>query len=197
LWLATSITKQVLKLKEYQDARSLSIFLSMPRKEVSTRDIALDALANKKSVFIPYIHAGTEPKSKVIEMLQIQDENDLNSLKPDAWGIPSLAPETVDDRQNALGGMGIKPESSPSLDLILMPAVAFDRSHSRLGYGMGFYDRYLQTYHKAVERSGGEMPSLSKDPSAFISTVTNSPTCFSRPRSSATAASQMGTDTDQ
>jgi 5,10-methenyltetrahydrofolate synthetase len=196
LWLANSITKQVLKLQEYQDASSLSIFLSMPGKEVSTRDIALDALANKKSVFIPYIHAGTEPKSKVIEMLQVQNENDLYSLKPDAWGIPSLAPETVDDRQNALGGTGIKPESSPLLDLILMPAVAFDRSHSRLGHGMGFYDRYLQTYHKAVENSGGKMPSLSKYPSSFMPMVTNSPTCSSRPRPFATAAPQMGTDTD-
>lgn len=162
---AASITKQILKLKEYQDARSISIFLSMPGKEVSTREIALHAFANRKFVFIPYIHAGTEPKSKVISMLQLRDENDLDSLKPDAWGIPSLEPDSVDERQNALGGMGTIPGAAPALDLILMPAVAFDQSHSRLGHGMGFYDRYLQTYHSAVEQSGGEMPSLIKCPS--------------------------------
>jgi len=156
---ASTITKQVLRLKEYQNARSLSIFLSMPGKEVSTRDIALDALRNDKSVFIPYIHAG-EGKSKVIEMLQLRDEDDLNSLKPDSWGIPSLEAGSVGQRKNALGGMGTEPGVSPQLDLILMPGVAFDRSHSRLGHGMGFYDRYLQSYRKAADQSGGKTPIL-------------------------------------
>ena len=157
--LASIITRQVLKMKKYQNARSISVFLSMPGKEVSTQDIALDALRNKKHVFVPYIHAG-EGKSKVIDMLQLRDEEDLNSLKPDSWGIPSLDADSVGQRNNALGGMGIAPTASPELDLIFMPAVAFDRFHSRLGHGMGFYDRYLQTYRKAVDQADGKMPVL-------------------------------------
>ena len=45
---ASSITKQVLKMKEYQTAKAISIFLSMPGKEVSTHDIAIDALQEWK-----------------------------------------------------------------------------------------------------------------------------------------------------
>ncbi len=30
--------------------------------------------------------------------------------------------------------------------LILMPGLAFDREHNRIGYGGGFYDRYLERY---------------------------------------------------
>ena len=30
--------------------------------------------------------------------------------------------------------------------LILMPGLAFDRNHNRIGYGGGFYDRYLERY---------------------------------------------------
>jgi 5-formyltetrahydrofolate cyclo-ligase len=30
--------------------------------------------------------------------------------------------------------------------MIVMPGVVFDRSFSRLGYGKGFYDRFLSTY---------------------------------------------------
>ncbi len=160
-WIASTITKQVLRMEEYQNARSISIFLSMPGKEASTRDITLDALRNRKSVFVPYIHVGAG-NSKVIDMLQLQDEEDLNSLKPDAWGIPSLDADSVDHRNNALGGRGTRPNASPKLDLIFMPGVAFDRSHSRLGHGMGFYDRYLQTYRKALDQSGGKMPVLSE-----------------------------------
>lgn len=93
-------------------------------------------------------------------MLQIRDEDDLKSLKPDSWGIPSLDAQSIGERQNALGGMGTEADKAPQLDLIFMPAVAFDRSHHRLGHGKGFYDRYLQTYRTAVDQSGGKMPAL-------------------------------------
>ena len=33
-------------------------------------------------------------------------------------------------------------------DLILVPILAFDRNKYRLGYGKGFYDRYLNKYSK-------------------------------------------------
>mgnify|MGYP000487818402 FL=1 len=33
-------------------------------------------------------------------------------------------------------------------NLILLPVLAFDRNKYRLGYGKGFYDRYLKKYLK-------------------------------------------------
>ena len=68
---AAIITKHVLQMPAYQDAKSIAIFLSMPSKEISTRDIVLHALEAGKLVFVPYLHAGENPKSKVMDMLHL------------------------------------------------------------------------------------------------------------------------------
>jgi len=164
------ITKHVLQLPSYQDARSIAIFLSMPGREVSTRDIVLQAFEDGKAVFIPYLRGeGGAVKSKVMDMLQLNGKEDFHTLTPDGWGIPSLSKDSVDGRRNALGGTGISnrpngKEVVPNLDLIFMPAVAFDQSHRRLGHGKGFYDRYLQTYKNALDscQPGHRMPHLGK-----------------------------------
>ncbi|OAL34734.1 hypothetical protein AYO20_05929 [Fonsecaea nubica] len=165
---SANITEHVLRLPAYQNAKAVAIFLSMPGREASTQDIVLHALDNGKAVFVPYLHAGETPKSKVMDMLQLQDKDDFHSLCPDAWGIPSLSKDSVERRRNALGGIGISNHNSgyqqdpPSLDLIFMPAIAFDQSHRRLGHGKGFYDRYLSKYKDTLSgsQSGRPMPLL-------------------------------------
>ena len=157
-------------MKSYREAKCIAIFLSMPGREVSTRDIVLHALDHGKSVFVPYLHPGESPKSKVMDMLQLQARQDFETLKPGSWGILSLAEDSIESRRNALGGMGIsnvsseEQKSSPLLDLVFMPAVAFDKSHHRLGHGKGFYDRYLSRYKRALESSQAEqsMPLLGR-----------------------------------
>ncbi|PKM96009.1 MAG: 5-formyltetrahydrofolate cyclo-ligase [Firmicutes bacterium HGW-Firmicutes-1] len=44
-------------------------------------------------------------------------------------------------------------EAKPNqCSIFIVPGIAFDRSKNRLGYGAGFYDRYLQNnqYHKSI-----------------------------------------------
>jgi len=154
------VTQKVLQLLEYQKASALSIFLSMPGQEISTSTIVSDALHQGKKVFIPYIHSDAgSGKSKTMDMLRLKDQTDLQSLKPDAWGIPSLPAEGIEDRENALGGHGTLDASDPDqttceLDLIFMPGTAFDSSNNRLGHGKGFYDRYLSRIRQRLDNAG-------------------------------------------
>jgi 5-formyltetrahydrofolate cyclo-ligase len=47
---------------------------------------------------------------------------------------------------NSLLCKTIDPEE---IDCVLLPALAFDKNHFRLGYGLGYYDRFLQKTKKA------------------------------------------------
>lgn len=98
-----------------------------------------------------------------MDMLRLRDEEDLHSLKPDAWGIPSLTAEDVHLRENAMGGIGVSTLSHSErtkLDLVFMPGMAFDRAKRRLGHGKGFYDKYLSR----LQQVGSGTPSLHERP---------------------------------
>ena len=180
--LARRITAEVLNLPAYQKARRISVFLSMPSREVSTYEIVLHAIDNDKTVFVPYIHQNqtntSQKLASMMDMLALHSKEDLESLKPDAWGIPTLDEGSIASRENALSGHGIDnvvagansaPETSHGLglDIMLVPGVAFDMENRRLGHGKGYYDRYLQRYKDIVaSRREARMPRLGKNWSA-------------------------------
>lgn len=133
----------------YRDARSISIFLSMPIGEVQTDAIVRHALACGKQVFVPYLHA-PEPDAlgappRVMDMVSLADLHDYENLQPDCWGIPSVDPGTISHRRRVLAT-----SDQPALDLMFLPGVAFDLDDAglvrRLGYGKGFYDFFLSRY---------------------------------------------------
>ncbi|KAK6813653.1 hypothetical protein RU639_010393 [Aspergillus parasiticus] len=155
-------TSKLFSLTEYQNAKRIGVYLSMPSGELSTTAIVQDALIHGKEVFIPYIHnvelPSTQQKTSIMDMLALNSMEEFNSLAPDKWGIPSLAKTQVDTRKNCLGGIGVSPSGSDKttdgewgLDLIVMPGMAFDREFRRLGHGKGYYDHFLTRYSKEVE----------------------------------------------
>lgn len=148
----------LLSLGEYKRAKSLSIYLSMPASEAQTDLLVKDALLSGKKVFVPFLYSPSQESSeggkkrKVMDMLRLDSLDEYENLARDAWGIPSLSAEGVNDRENAMGGTGLtlagdgttgNEEGLGGLDLVVVPAVAFDAQMNRLGHGAGFYDAFL------------------------------------------------------
>ncbi|KAK5164177.1 hypothetical protein LTR04_002025 [Oleoguttula sp. CCFEE 6159] len=169
-------------MPEYQEARRIGIYLSMPTSEISTGRVVQDALQRGKKVFVPYIfklapevrdpsdRLEYRPPNSAMDMLELHSMDDYESLKPDKWGIPSLGKDTAAGRYNCFGKQGPSVRllqqllpGSRALDMIVMPGMAFDERLGRLGHGKGFYDRFLQRYKeidKSVADASGEKPRM-------------------------------------
>ncbi|KAK4100309.1 nagb/rpia/CoA transferase-like protein [Parathielavia hyrcaniae] len=149
---SSTVYRTLANLDAYRNAQRISVFLSMPTGEIQTDAIVRDALRAGKDVFVPYLYknpaAAPGLPARIMDMVRLRDFADYESLRPDKWGIPSIDPATVPERQRVLGDPDVQHSDSTLLDLILMPGVAFDMGPDngavrRLGHGKGFYDYFL------------------------------------------------------
>ena len=88
-----------------------------------TAAILRRCLADGKRLAVPKVY-GEEMKFLWLE--------DLEAVAPGAYGIP----EPIADG----------PVADDPAALVLMPGLAFDRQGGRMGYGGGFYDKYLSQH---------------------------------------------------
>ncbi|PWY90695.1 5-formyltetrahydrofolate cyclo-ligase [Aspergillus heteromorphus CBS 117.55] len=164
-------TARLLSRPEYQAAKRIGVYLSMPAGELSTTAIVQDALASGKEVFVPYIHSleiSSQAKTSVMDMMLLDSMDEFRALVPDRWGIPSLSAAQVLNKRNCFGGKGVSPQPEDAtkgpygLDLIVMPGMAFDQGFRRLGHGKGYYDHFLTRYSTGAESTitAPKLPSL-------------------------------------
>lgn len=106
------------------------------RNEVETNLIIDDLLTQNKEVCIPI----SVPKTK--EMILSKIINPQKELIKGTYGI--LEPKEEYIRK-------VDPDT---LDLIIVPGVAFDKDGYRIGYGGGYYDRFLDKLSKATPSIG-------------------------------------------
>ncbi|KAK3390251.1 hypothetical protein B0H63DRAFT_109741 [Podospora didyma] len=167
---SSTVYNTVKTFQPYVNAKRVSVFLSMPNGEIQTDAIVRHALTSGKEVFVPYLHrnplASPGLPARVMDMVRLNDISDYESLKPDRWGIPSIDPATVHERQRIFGGPDAQHSDTALLDLVFMPGVAFDISPEtgdirRLGHGKGFYDYFLDRHtSKSITLGKEESPVL-------------------------------------
>ena len=114
-----ALCRLFLESRAYREARSVYGYLPY-NQEVRTVPLLEQALRDGKRVAVPKVF-GDEMKFIWME--------DLSLVSKGYAGIPE---PTADG-----------PEADDETALVLMPGLAFDREGHRIGYGGGFYDKFL------------------------------------------------------
>lgn len=130
--LEESICHKIVDSPWYKKAQAVLSYVSF-RSEVSTEQIHKRILEDGKKLYLPK----TCPETREIVFYQVED---LHRLIPGYQGI--LEP---DDSLAAWTG--------EECTLMIMPGVAFDSAGSRIGYGGGYYDRFLAQYAENIAHS--------------------------------------------
>lgn len=135
LWLKRSaeICEWLCMQPMYQNAEVICSYVSF-RNEADTWQFNQSVLKDGKCLLLPKVLSKTE--------MAFFKVTDMQQLKKGYMGIyePSTACEMK--------------EPDGKRTLMLVPGLAFDRNFHRLGYGGGYYDRYLQRYAEEIQTCG-------------------------------------------
>ena len=118
-----ALTEGLLQHPFYQEANTIATYLSFPH-EFQTQELIEQAMKDGKKVLIPK----TYPKGRMDFVVY-----DPQQLVKTSFGLlePQGDLEVVDASQ---------------IDLIHVPGLAFTTDGYRIGYGGGYYDRYLKYF---------------------------------------------------
>lgn len=120
------ILERILRLPEYQRARLVLTYVSTAI-EVDTRALIQQALADGKQVAVPRCTPGKVD----MRFYLIQS---LSQLEPGAFGVLEPNPEKCRELRQY------------QHSICILPGLGFDLQGYRLGYGKGYYDRFLSRY---------------------------------------------------
>ena len=116
------LTHHMLQSRAYQEAKVIATYLSMPH-EVSTADFIKQAQLDGKRVLVPKTYG----QGRMIFV-----DYDESRLQKSSFGLMEpISEEAVDKTE---------------IDLIHVPGVVFNSQGFRIGYGGGYYDRYLADF---------------------------------------------------
>jgi len=126
LLLSRTIVRAICNLAGYRQAQTVLGYLNFGA-ELAADLWVRQALEDGKRVLLPRVNRA----SKYLDIYKVQDLQ--QDVAPGSWGIR----EPVIERC-------IKEDALGTVDLILLPGVAFTREGARLGYGGGYYDKLLE-----------------------------------------------------
>ncbi len=116
------IFNKITSSQVYKDSQVIFCYISY-NSEIITTEFINYAIKDNKQIVVPYIY----DKSMFLSVL-----NDLN--------------ETIINRFNILQPENYLPVDINTVDLAIVPGLGFNIYGFRIGYGGGYYDRFLSEY---------------------------------------------------
>lgn len=119
------ISKGICNLDCFKNAKQVLVF-SSTEYEFDTRYIIERCREQRKRVFYPVC---------------IDKNGNMKFLKVDSIGDLQLGKFGILEPKNTC-----KPFSPTQFDIIIVPNLSVDKSKNRIGYGKGYYDRFLKNF---------------------------------------------------
>ena len=115
---STIIVEKIKKLNILKKSQVIALYKRM-KDEVSLEALIDDALMHQKVVLLPKI------MDKQMVFIEINEKTKYQKSNFNVW-------EPISDKIY-----------DGQIDLMLIPGVCFDKKNNRLGFGKGYYDKYL------------------------------------------------------
>jgi len=117
------IIQRLRQQTEFEQAKTIHCYVSMnDRREVDTHAFLKEMIEEEKNVVVPV----TNFQDGTLTHVALPS---FDVLEANKWGVPEPN-----------GGREVSPQK---LELVIVPMVAGDERGNRIGYGEGFYDRFL------------------------------------------------------
>lgn len=124
--LSYKIAESLFKSSYWQKANTIGITISKT-PEVDTYQIIRKAWEENKRVVVPKCF----PSDKTMKFYELRAFNELESV---FYGLY----EPIENKTEEV--------AKDDIELMIVPGLAFDKKGFRVGFGGGYYDRYLQEY---------------------------------------------------
>ncbi len=129
LLLSKEVREKLFQTEAYDRCTNIFTFISFG-SEIDTREIIHQAIADGKRIYVPRV------EGKQIEFYRLLD---FMLLMKSKYGI--LEPTMDENLRHVPVDSNIN--HNKYHDLMLLPGLAFDVRGNRIGYGAGYYDKFL------------------------------------------------------
>ncbi len=123
--VSEKMQKRLKKINAFRNAQKIGVYYPIG-SEILTQDIIQELLSNGKDVFLPKVTG---------ENIEFRKITDFSNLEKGSFDIMEPKDECQLDN---------------NLDVVLVPTVGISLIGVRLGYGHGFYDRFLAEHKTAT-----------------------------------------------